>query len=164
MNKLISNRTEANVNYAITHQSSEDFLRGAYNYTDLNRIEEWCEYIETELNNAGYRVEITTKTDWTDEDFPTQAELERIRSNVALLKQRYYSHSNVPIDVIKMTFKKANELEKVLDEIYHSIWGMGNYYIYSGVCNSGQPRVWQNRFRHFYEPISITRRITYNRK
>ncbi len=46
-----------------------------------------------------------------------------------------------------MTYKKANEIEQILDEMYHAIWGMKNWYIYGGVARGGQPRLWQHRFR-----------------
>ena len=54
----------------------------------------------------------------------------------------------------KMTYKKANDIEKVLDEIYYLMWGMKDWYVYSGVANSGQNRLWQHRFRQFFNPIS----------
>ena len=46
-----------------------------------------------------------------------------------------------------MTYKKANEIEQILDEMYHATWGMKNWYIYGGVARGGQPRLWQHRFR-----------------
>ena len=150
MDELVYNRTQADVNYAIEHQSSDDFLKGAYNYTDLNRIETWCEYLKTELNEDGYITNITTKTNWTAADFPTQAELERIRSNVSTLKTAFYAYTNVPANMNKMTYQKANTIEKVLDEMFNRLWGMENWYVYSGVSRSGQPRLWQHRFRDFF--------------
>lgn len=152
MDRLIYDRTDADVTYAIENQSSPQHLKGAYNYSDLNRIEEWCEYLATELTNVGYVISITTKTDWTEDDFPTQAQLERIRNNVNTIKTAYYSSTNVPSNMNKMTFKKANDIEKVLDEIYHLMWGMENWYVYCGVSNCGQNRVWQHRFRQFFNP------------
>lgn len=154
MNDLIYDRTAEDAAYAEQHQSSENFLKGAYNYTDLNRVEEWCEYLETELGNRGYVVSITTKTDWTDDDFPTELELERIRSNIYTLKAAFYSYTNVPNSMAALTWEKANDIEKVLDEMYHLMWGMEEYYVYSGVSNAGQPRVFQNRFRHFFTPLT----------
>ena len=49
MNNLIYDRTEADVEYAKTHQWEYTNLKGAYNDNDLNRIEEWCEYLKNEL-------------------------------------------------------------------------------------------------------------------
>lgn len=152
MNSLIFDRTNADVTYAKEHQSDNNFLKGAYNYTDLNRIEEWCEQIATELTNAGYSLSITTKTDWDMDDFPTQAELERIRSNVAAIKSKFFATTNVPSNLNNMTYTKANDLEKVLNEIWNNLYGTENYYVYSGVARAGQNRTWQNRFRRLYRP------------
>lgn len=150
MDSLIYDRTQADVTYAQNNQSSNDFLKGAYNYTDLNRIEEWCEYIVTQLRNDGYSISLTTKTDWTMSDFPTQAQMERIRSNVATLKNLYNTLPNVPTTLNKMTWQKANDIEKILDNTCNSMVGMQNWYVYSGVSHAGQPRLWQHRFRQFY--------------
>lgn len=151
MNSLIFDRTNADVIYAKEHQSNNNFLKGAYNYTDLNRIEEWCEQIATELTNAGYSLSITTKTDWDMDDFPTQAELERIRSNIAVLKSKFFATTNVPSNLNNMTYTKANDLEKVLNEIWNNLYGTENYYVHSGVARAGQNRTWQNRFRRLYQ-------------
>ena len=156
MDKLIYNRTEEDVAYAKNNQSSSTFLKGSYNYTDLNRIEEWCEYIATELEAVGYETSLNFKTNWSMDDFPTQAQLERIRSNVDTLKTTFHAFTNVPTNLNKMTYQKANDIEKILDEIYRLMWGTENWYIYSGVSNSGQKRLWQHRFRQFFTPVPIT--------
>lgn len=156
MNKLIYDRTQADVETAQTHQSDSRDYKGSYNYVDLNRIEEWCEYLESELNDAGYITNLTTKTDWDADDFPTQAQLTRIVNNVRALKNAFYAISNVPSNATKMTYQKANQIEKVLNEIYRLMWGMEEWYVYSGVSRIGQPRLWQNRFRHFFTPTRIT--------
>ena len=122
MDELIYDRTEQDVEYAKTHQSSEDFLKGTYNYTDLNRVEEWCEYLKSQLNIAGYTTNITTKTDWSMADFPTEAQLERIRNNVSTLKNAFYSATNVPTNLKNMTYKKANDIEKILEEMHNMMW------------------------------------------
>ena len=148
MKELIYDRTEDDVNYALNNQNSTSLLKGAYNYTDLNRIEEWCEYLATQLTSYNYTVNITTKTNWTMKDFPTETQLDRIRSNVKKIKDAYYSYTSVPTNVNFMTYSKANQLEKVLYEIDTIFNAMTNYFIYSGVAHVGQPRVWQGRFRY----------------
>lgn len=160
MDKLIYDRTNEDVEYARNNPSSAAFLKGTYNYTDLNRIEEWCQYIAEQLPSKGYSVSITTKTNWTADDFPTKAQLERIRSNVDALKNVYYANTDVPINMDRMDYKKANEIEKILDELYNNLLGGVNWYVYGGVARGGQPRIWQHRFREFYEPIEITSALT----
>ena len=138
MDELIYDRTQSDVDYALNNPSSEQFLKGAYNYVDLNRIEEWCEYIAEQLNLYHYPVSIVTKTNWTMEDFPTKVEMKRIRDNVESLKNAYYSFTLVPENLDKMTYQKANDLEMVLYEIKTYIDNMVNSFLYSGTFYSGE--------------------------
>lgn len=163
MKKLIFDRTQADVDRAIELNDKynqgtltpeekiewDNFLKGTYNYIDLNRIEEWCQYLANALTEYSYPVSITTKTDWTmEDDFPTQAQMNRIRGNIKALKDAYYSFTNLP-NANNMTYQKANQFEKILFEINLLFNNMRNRFIYSGVANSGQSMNWQHRFRRY---------------
>ena len=137
-NNLIFDRTQYDVNYAKQNQSRKSNLKGAYNYSDLNRVEEWCEYLATTLTNYRYPVTITTKTDWNDTDFPTQAHLERIRSNVQAIKQAYYSATNTPSSLSHITYQQANDIEKILFEINTNLKNMIAAFFYSGEIYAGE--------------------------
>lgn len=108
-----------------------------YNYFDLNRIEEWCEYIKEELNTYNYFCNVTVKTDWTMYDLPTESEMERIRGNVNILKEAYYSYTNIPANLEKMTISKANAIEKILFEINDLIYKMTAEFRKCGTFCSG---------------------------
>lgn len=139
MDELIYDRTQADVEYALTHPDSEFFLKGAYNYTDLNRIEEWTEYIAEQLNLYGYKVNILTKlVDWTMEDFPVKTAMKRIRDNVQALKNAFVSFTNVPENLERMTYQKANDLEKVLYELDALINNMIASFYFSGEIYGGE--------------------------
>lgn len=155
MDNLIYDRTQADVTYALNNPSSNLFLKGAYNYIDLNRVEEWCSYIANTLNSYNYNVDIITKTNWSMSDFPTSQELERIRSNVNMLKQTYFSFTEVPTNMDNMTYKKANDIEKNLFEIDKILKHMENNFIYAGVGNVGSNRIWQQRFRRKYIQVIL---------
>lgn len=139
MDDLIYDRTQTDVDTGTA--------KGYYNYTDLNRIESWCQYIADLLTEYSYSVSITVKTNWTMADFPTQSNMERIRQNVLTLKNAYYSLTQVPSNLENMTYEKANKIEKILYEINRLLPQMENEFIYCGVSRSGQNRVWQQRFR-----------------
>ena len=155
MDELIYDRTQADVNRAIelndkynkgTITPSEilewdNFLKGAYNYTDLNRIEQWCDYIAEQLNLYGYKVNITTNIelyDWDMEDFPTKETMKTIRDNVEKLKEAFIAFTYVPGNLEKMTYEKANNLEKVLHELDILINNMIANFYYSGETYSGE--------------------------
>ncbi len=124
-----------------------------YNYTDLNRIESWCKYLSEILTSYSYQINIETKTNWVATDFPTLAEMERIRKNIVTLKDAFYSFTEVPNTTNNMTYQKANDLERILREIDYLLMSMENNFVYCGVANSGQNRIWQQRFRRKYSYI-----------
>ncbi len=135
---LIFDRTKLDI--------ENETLKGFYNYNDLNRIEIWCDYLAGKLTEFGYPVSIVTKKDWSMRDFPTQAQMNRVRENIQALKNAFSSVTNVPTSQY-MTWQKANQFEKVLDEIDSRLTGTIDYFVYMGVANMGQNRIWQNRFR-----------------
>lgn len=138
MDELIYDRTQSDVDYAINNPQSSSFLKGAYNYVDLNRIENWCAYIAEQLNSYNYSVSIETKTDWLMSDFPTKTQMKRIRDNVERLKNAFTAITEVPSNMDKMTYKKANDLERVLYEINKFIANMESSFIYSDEVFAGE--------------------------
>ncbi len=138
MDSLIFDRTQVDINNLTS--------KGYYNCTDLNRIEEWCEYLAEILNKYSYFVNITIKKSWSMLDLPTQSDLERIRQNVNTLRQAYFSFTQIPENLDYMTWQKANDIEKILDEIDKILTAMENNFVYCGVAGCGQDRVWQQRF------------------
>lgn len=118
-----------------------------YNNTDLNRVEEWCEYLANLLNSYSYPVNVQVKKIWQISDFSISSEIERIRQNVNRLKQAYFSFTQIPENLEYMTIEKANNIEKILFEIDTILTNMENHFVYSGVANCGQRRLWQQRFR-----------------
>lgn len=147
MDNLIFDRTQEDV----TNKTE----KGYYNTSDLNRVESWCRYLADELNRVGYNITITTKTDWASTDLRTASQMERIRTNIRALMTGYHYITTIEANAENFDYIKANNWEKILDEIYHLLWGMEDWYVYSGVANAGQNRLWQNRFRHYYiEPVT----------
>lgn len=131
----------------ISNDIVEGNKKGYYNYNDLNRIETWCKYLSSVLNNYNYKNKINCKLNWNMSSLPTYSELERIRKNILLLQESYFSFSKVFGTMQNMTIEKANIIEKILYEIDFILNGMENNFICCGVSNCGQDRIWQQRFR-----------------
>lgn len=149
MNELVYDRTQADV----TNRT----WKGYYNASDLNRVESWCRYLADELITAGYNINITTKTNWTQTDMRTSAEMERIRTNIRAIMQGFHYITTIYSNAESFNYTKANNWEKILYEIFNLLWGMTDWYVYSGVSNSGQRRLWQHRFREFFvSPVTPT--------
>lgn len=125
MDNLIFDRTQNDVNNAINNPSSSEFLKGAYNYTDLNRVEEWSDYIKDILNDYGANLNFNVKTDWNMRDYPTRLQINRIRNNISSLKNACYALLTENIEYGNtLDYEKANALEKILYDINKHIEGM----------------------------------------
>ena len=85
--------------------------KGAYNYTDLNRV-------ESTVNELAYIYELnlTTKTNWTRWDIPTRADMERYLANVAAIRDKFsatVAMPEVPKSMSGLTYDKANDIEEI---------------------------------------------------
>lgn len=150
MDKLIFDRTSADVEYARNNPSAEEWLKGCYNYIDLNRVEEWCKYLSDLLNSYGYGNLISVKTDWNVKDIQTVEEMERYLNNVKILMETFILKKDtpkLPHTINKLTYIQANDIEKILYDINELIEGMKQNFIVCGVPSCGQSRIWQQRFR-----------------
>jgi len=79
------------------------------------------------------------------------SEMERIRRNIKKIMDGFYYLTNINPTAEFFNWQKANNWEQILYETEMLIFGMKNYFVYSGVSNAGQRRLWQNRFRRFKE-------------
>lgn len=124
MENLIFDRTQNDLDQGTT--------KGYYNYTDLNRVESWCEYLAILLTSYSYPVSISIKKDWTMTDLPNVNDMERIRSNVDKIKIAFHAYTEIPENLDYMTIEKANSIEKILVEIDTLISNMVYQFLYSG--------------------------------
>ena len=141
MDKLIFDRTPADVEYARNNPSAEEWLKGCYNYIDLNRVEEWCKYLSDLLNSYGYVNLINEKTDWNIKDIQTVEQMARYLNNVKILMGTFVLTNNTPKlpDAInKLTYSQANDIEKILYDINELIKNMEAMFRYSNTFYSGE--------------------------
>lgn len=64
-----------------------------WNYTDLNRVNDWTLYIKNQLSTLGYNASIVSKT-WKLGDYPTPSRLATIRNNINALKNAWFTPSD----------------------------------------------------------------------
>lgn len=86
--------------------------KGAYNYSDLNRVEMVVEEL-SERWNLG----LETRTNWTLWDVPTVSDMSRFRGNLATIGIECFGRdviAGVPYDLSKMTYAHANRIEELL--------------------------------------------------
>ena len=93
--------------------------KGAYNYSDLNRVERAVAEISDILGLG-----LTTKTDWGMWDIPTASDMERYLNNVAVLRERVVVSASVPAlptSMNNLTYTDANNIELVLNAVYERV-------------------------------------------
>lgn len=130
MENLIFDRTQTDI--------EQKTSKGYYNYTDLNRIETWCEYLANLLTSYSYPVSITIKKNWNMSDLPNANDMERIRSNINAIKTAFHAYTDVPENLNYMTIEKANDIEKILSEIDFLTKNMISSFRYSNTFDSGE--------------------------
>jgi hypothetical protein len=91
--------------------------RGAYNYSDMNRVEMTVQEIDEALGLG-----LTTKTDWKPEDVPTKSEWERYVGNVSAISKACFGK---PFGYVTEAFNwtQANLIEKTLRDAYIKVLG-----------------------------------------
>jgi len=129
----------------ITDRSQADVInnrpKGNYNYIDLNRIENACNYLQGVFNSYGYRIILNVKKDWQMTDFPTQSEMVRFLSNVRRLVEVYYVLPNtpvLPISIDRLTYIGANNIEKNLRDMETVLTLMSAHFRYNGELFAGE--------------------------
>lgn len=93
--------------------------RGAYNYSDLNRVERAVAEI-SESKSLG----LVTKTDWGAWDIPTSSDMDRFLSNIKSIRGIIPDASGVPLAPTTMnniTYVEANNIELILEAAYKSL-------------------------------------------
>lgn len=90
-------------------------MKGAYNYTDLNRVGAAVEYLTGLLASLGYLVPTVPVTDWQEGDIPFSAQMEQYLANIAALRNRLpYVAPDAPADMTGLTYQEANDIEEIL--------------------------------------------------
>ena len=87
--------------------------KGAYNYSDLNRVERAVAEI---AERAG--LTLYTKTYWTMWDLPTDTEMSRYLSNINAIKTHFGINIDIPASMNNFTIDGANSIELVLSAAY----------------------------------------------
>ena len=118
----IYNRTQADVDEAIEKlnewkangEMNVSDLKGCFNSSDMNRIEDNIKYLSDTLNGLYYFSSVTTKT-WGKDGLPTVTDINRLTSNVRKIITAYHQSSSAPsLPTTLTTFGEVNDLEENL--------------------------------------------------
>lgn len=93
--------------------------RGAYNYSDLNRVERGVAEI-SEIKGLG----LVTRTNWTAWDIPTDSDMNRYLGNISAVRAvipNDYDYPPTPSTMNNLTHVDANNIELILGAAYDAV-------------------------------------------
>lgn len=96
--------------------------KGAYNYTDLNRVESAVAEIAPSLG-----LNLVTKTDWGLWDTPFKADMDRYLGNVVAIRDACpgdVTFPTLPDSMSRLDYRGANNIERVLEIAYKYVSSM----------------------------------------
>lgn len=115
-----------------------------YNAEDLIRVEANTQFVADYLESMGYIAELQeVKANWTIQNFPTLAQINRIENNIDSLKERFYSpegwkNKRTWIKGMRFNWEDALRYEKNLYLLTQMINLIKDATVYSGTFSSGQ--------------------------
>ena len=116
--------------------------KGAYNYTDFNRIGEAISYLVERMKAlAIYDDSIIPKVDWAVGDWPTQSQISNLLTCLTKLRAKLNLPANapsVPGSMDYMTYQLANDIEQLLFMIDSRVTQTTAPFPYTGVRYCGQ--------------------------
>lgn len=154
MLNLITDRTAADVSRwkvlhdkgweAMTAEEKAEWvsgMKGAYNYTDMNRVESAVRVLSDRLAEKGTVLTLTTKTDWTRTGWPTTSDMNRYFRNVAAIRAAVgvnLGTPTAPTTATSFNYSKANDLEKILAAVDRWLDRVDVSQMYSGDLYLGE--------------------------
>lgn len=131
--------------HLVTDRTSADVAarneKGTYNASDLNRVGAAMNYVSDVLHAAGYDPHISPKTDWSETDLPTVGTMTRYLSDLAELRSQFTQTQNtpgVPTTMENLTWREANDIERILQDICAMLTNISAAWFYSGELYSGE--------------------------
>lgn len=120
--------------------------KGAFNFSDLNRIEDNIIYMRDQINALGGTPIVidTSNPVWGVDDIPFLSNINRIRDNVGVLIDAFYILPTTPTIEYNnpLNWDDANDIEKNLQDMYTILQLTGiQFEYYCGTFSCGQDTI-----------------------
>ena len=138
----LRNKIKAGGLSSLTEAEQAEYLagmKGAYNYTDMNRVGEACAYLEQLYNDGSIALEgfNTPITDWEIGEVPGVFWREYI-NNVKALRDAAGLSTELPAATDYLSYEAANNIEKAVQGAGNYIENIARDWMYSGEVEAGE--------------------------
>ena len=118
-------------------------MKGSYNYTDLNRVEEAVQYVAMRLKEYGYLSEEPVTRSWTVDDKPTEEDFVRHVRNMVMIRDASRAfRENTPdipfFNVDHFGVADANAFEQILVDVDKFLDNMRDAWLFLNEPYSGE--------------------------
>lgn len=116
-------------------------LKGAYNATDLNRVQSAVRHIRDRFDELGYSVNLSEQRTWTQQDAPSMADLRKYLDDIKAIRNVFTllrTTPAVPDSMARLTYIKANAIEQILHDVDMLLSNMIASFVYSGEFFGGE--------------------------
>lgn len=136
---LIFDRTAEDARAARSERGTLVSLKGCYNITDMNRVNSAVNELAGLLNEAGYKVTVSTKT-VNKGDIVRRSDWAKYLANVQTLRDAFctLTGDELPAADDKFDYVDANTIERILYEIDLLIGYMKENYRRCGAFRAGE--------------------------
>lgn len=110
-------------NLSASEKAEWEHCKGAYNISDLNRVESAVMMISAKLKELHIAADVTTKSDWELTDLPTISDMNRYLGNVVKLRNASSGLREAPqppSSMVRLDYIGANRIEETL--LYINNW------------------------------------------
>ena len=116
-------------------------LKGAYNCTDLNRVQSAVRYLGDRLAGVGYFLDLSDTKTWTVQDVPSQTEMAEYLADIRAIRgvfTLFNSTPPVPDTMVGLNYTKANHIEQILLDVDKLLSNVIAGFVYSGDIFGGE--------------------------
>ncbi len=155
LQNLITDRTQVDVAYCAQlkakgwHGMSDveknewhASMKGAYNHTDLNRVEAAAAYINERIRDFGYSLDLVTHVTWSRENLPSSEDFERYFENIEKIRALLEEHKSSPptpsADISMFGYEEANHVEQILLDMEDLLNRIAAAWLFSNDIYSGE--------------------------
>lgn len=99
--------------------------KGAYNYTDLNRVGAAVNFVAERLTEWGYPYAPNMRTNWQAQDLFYEADLREYLAAVDELRARLAHYADTPETPAGLAhWREANDIEQIIHDVYELLQRM----------------------------------------